>query len=391
MKNKAMTTDLKSYWYRRDDLQPVKKLVTKLELARSQGKRLVTTNGCFDLLHAGHVCFLNQARALGDVLVVGLNSDTSVRRLKGSEHPIISESDRAAMLTALRPVDHVVVFDDMLPNDLLALLQPDIHCKAADYAPDALPEAVVVRHYGGAVRILPLVVGYSTSKIIERVIAITQATTGREASYPHDDDERLFVIHQLLNGANALRQTAYRLGDQIVLAATTIGGALSEGRKVLLCGNGSSAAYAQHISAELVERFRGKRDTLPAIALTTDTSVFDALGNDYGFEEIFARQVSALGQAGDVLVVISTSGTSRNVLAAAKTARLQGLHVIGLTGERPSPLAEAVHLCLAIPSQDTAYIQQTHIAILHSMCDLVERMLIEEEGNDQSSGRISRS
>ncbi|GIV76549.1 MAG: hypothetical protein KatS3mg050_0943 [Litorilinea sp.] len=363
-------------------------LLAVLEDYRAAGRRVVTTNGCFDLLHAGHVRFLSQARALGDVLVVGLNSDASVRRLKGPGHPIMSEANRAAMLAALRPVDHVVVFDDLLPNDWLALVRPDVHCKAADYTPDALPEAKVVCRYGGEVRILPLTEGYSTSRLIERVIITTQAAVGIEVSDQYDD-ERSQVIQQLLTSANVLRQSAYRLSGQIVQTATMIREALSAGRKVLLCGNGGSAADAQHIAAELVGRFRRERHALPVIALTTDTSILTALANDYGFEQVFARQVAALGQPGDVLIAISTSGRSRNVLAAAEVARSRGVHIIGLTGERPSPLADVADLCLAVPAVDTAYIQQAHIAILHTMCDLVEQKFVEVEGNGRSSGRVS--
>ena len=365
------------------------RLLEQLKQHRAAGRRVVTTNGCFDLLHVGHVRFLSEARALGDVLVVGLNSDASVRRLKGSGYPIVSEEARATMLAALRPVDHVVVFAELLPNDLLALLQPDVHCKAADYTADALPEAEVVRRHGGEVHILPLTEGYSTSRLIERVLTVTQAPMVIREEEESHSDRRSQVIEQLLTGANVLRQTAYRLSEQIALAATQVAGALSAGGKVLLCGNGGSAADAQHIAAELVGRFRRERGALPVIALTTNTSILTAVGNDYGFDQVFARQVTALGWPGDVLVAISTSGASRNVLTAAKAARSRGLYVIGLTGGRQSPLADAADLCLSVPAEDTALVQQAHIAILHTVCDLVEQMLVEEEGNGRSSGRVS--
>ena len=364
-------------------------LLGLLKQHRAAGRRVVTTNGCFDLLHAGHVRFLIEARTLGDVLVVGLNSDASVRRLKGPGRPIVPETERAAMLAALRPVDHVVVFDDLLPNDLLALIRPDVHCKAADYTADALPEAEVVRNYGGEVRILPLSGDHSTSQLIERVIALSQTPATTEVPDRYVGNERTRVIEQLLTGANVLRQTAYRLSEQVVLAATRIAGALSAGGKVLLCGNGGSAADAQHIASELVGCFRRGREAWPAIALTTDTSVLTSVGNDLGFDQVFARQVAALGRPGDVLVAISTSGASRNVLTAAKAARSRGLYVIGLTGGRQSPLADAADLCLSVPAEDTALVQQAHIAILHTVCDLVEQMLVEEEGNGRSSGRVS--
>lgn len=362
---------------------PLSRLMERLKAYRQSSKRVVTTNGCFDLLHPGHVSFLSEARALGDVLIVGLNSDASVRRLKGASRPIVSEADRAAMLCALRPVDHVVLFDDLLPNELLTLIQPDVHCKAADYSADALPEAELVRRYGGILRILPLSKGYSTSQLIERVVAKTQTPTISEGAVSHDDceaspwDKALWVSEQLFRSANVLRQTAYRLSEQIMLAATTISKALSANGKLLLCGNGGSAADAQHIAAELVGRFRRERHALPAIALTTDTSILTALGNDYGFEQIFARQVEGLGQANDLLVVLSTSGNSQNVLLAVERARSQGLYTIGLTGKQKSPLTDSVDLCLSVPAEDTALIQQAHITILHIVCDLVEQVVSE--------------
>ena len=136
---------------------------------RKERRIVVTTNGCFDLLHPGHVRFLAQARAQGQVLIVGLNSDASVRQLKGPGRPLLPQEDRAAMLAALRCVDQVVIFDEALANGLLALLHPDIHCKGGDYTADELPEAKVIRQGGGQVRILPFSAGYSTSALIRSI------------------------------------------------------------------------------------------------------------------------------------------------------------------------------------------------------------------------------
>jgi rfaE bifunctional protein nucleotidyltransferase chain/domain len=142
------------------------------EHLRQAGRSIVWTNGCFDLLHLGHVRSLQAARDLGDVLVVGLNSDSSVRRLKGTSRPILSEQDRAEMLAALACVDYVVVFDESTPEAALGQLRPHIHCKGADYAPGsgrAIPEAALVESFGGRVAFLPLVEGLSTTALIERL------------------------------------------------------------------------------------------------------------------------------------------------------------------------------------------------------------------------------
>jgi rfaE bifunctional protein nucleotidyltransferase chain/domain len=139
---------------------------------RDQRKTVVWTNGCFDLLHVGHVQSLQAARDLGDVLVVGVNSDDSVRRLKGPNRPIVPGRDRAFMLAALACVDHVLLFEDLTPAAILERLQPDVHCKGAEYAPPhgkPIPEADVITRYGGRIEFLPLVPAISTSELVSRI------------------------------------------------------------------------------------------------------------------------------------------------------------------------------------------------------------------------------
>jgi D-beta-D-heptose 7-phosphate kinase/D-beta-D-heptose 1-phosphate adenosyltransferase len=145
---------------------------------RSAGRTVVFTNGVFDILHAGHIHFLRQAKALGDVLVVGINTDRSVRRLKGENRPITGERDRLALVAALDPVDHVVLFDDDDPSWLIRTLRPHIHVKGGDYADEVLPEAAAVREVGGQVVILPLVGGKSTSGVIDRIVELATAVAG---------------------------------------------------------------------------------------------------------------------------------------------------------------------------------------------------------------------
>jgi D-sedoheptulose 7-phosphate isomerase len=162
----------------------------------------------------------------------------------------------------------------------------------------------------------------------------------------------------------------------IAAAADLIAASFRSGGKLLLCGNGGSAADCQHMAAELVGRLTRERDRpgLPAIALTTDTSFLTAHANDVGFDQVFARQIQALGSAGDVLLAISTSGSSRNVLAAAEEARRRGLSVVGLLGE-DGPLANGADVAIRVPTRDTQLIQQAHVAVEHLICHLVERAL----------------
>ncbi len=155
--------------------------------------------------------------------------------------------------------------------------------------------------------------------------------------------------------------------------------ALAAGRKVLLFGNGGSAADAQHIAAEFVGRFLRERRALPAIAFTTDTSALTAIANDYGYDEVFARQVRALGAVGDVALAISTSGRSPNVLRAVEACRERGIHTIGLTGGDGGALAGMVDVCLRVSASTlSARIQETHILIGHVICELVDRRLLGE-------------
>jgi len=147
---------------------------------------------------------------------------------------------------------------------------------------------------------------------------------------------------------------------------------------VLLIGNGGSAADAQHIASELVGRFQMEREALPSIALTTDTSTLTSLANDYGYDTIFSRQLEALASAGDVLIAITTSGASENILKAIETAHSQGVIVIALTGEKGKQLEDTTELTIRIPSANTQRIQEAHITIGHIVCHLVEEELFNE-------------
>jgi D-sedoheptulose 7-phosphate isomerase len=151
--------------------------------------------------------------------------------------------------------------------------------------------------------------------------------------------------------------------------------ALKAGKKILFAGNGGSAADAQHLAGELVGRFLYDRPSLPAIALTTDASVLTAIGNDYGFEHLFVRQIEALGHRGDVLLAFSTSGLSPNVLAGLGTARKLGLVTVGFSGETGGKMNELCDLMLRAPSASTAHIQEIHMSVGHIICGLIEAMM----------------
>jgi D-sedoheptulose 7-phosphate isomerase len=188
------------------------------------------------------------------------------------------------------------------------------------------------------------------------------------------------VRRHLNESAGVARLVAERCAPAIVRAAELLVSSLRDGGKLLLCGNGGSAADCQHLAAEFMNTLTRPvvRPPLPAIALTTDTSLLTAVANDHGFEGVFARQVLAVGRAGDVLMAISTSGDSPNILRALEAARAAGLQTIllsGGTGGKAQPLADAAVL---VPSTDTQRIQEAHITVGHVLCDLVERALFPD-------------
>ena len=163
--------------------------------------------------------------------------------------------------------------------------------------------------------------------------------------------------------------------DKIVRLIILICEAYRRNKKVLFFGNGGSAAQAQHFAAELIGRFKLERKALKAVALTTDTSVLTALGNDYGFEKIFSRQLEALVDKGDIAIGLSTSGNSPDVLEGIKTAKGGGAKTIGFTGDKKNKLEEIVDINIVVPSQDTPQIQEFHLLIGHLICELVEKNL----------------
>ena len=164
----------------------------------------------------------------------------------------------------------------------------------------------------------------------------------------------------------------------LVRTSETIAHGLRSGRKVLFFGNGGSAADAQHLAAELVGRFGPDRAPLAAMSLSTDTSILTAVGNDYGYEHVFARQIAALGQPGDTAVAISTSGNSPSVLEGIEAARAKGMFTVGFTGETGGKMNDRVEVLFRVPSRQTPRIQETHILLGHILCELVDRQLFPE-------------
>ena len=182
------------------------------------------------------------------------------------------------------------------------------------------------------------------------------------------------VVAAVFEGAIAAHQRVRALDHgPIVAAAAAIRGAFAAGGRLLIFGNGGSAADAQHMAAELVGRFERERPAMPAIALSTDTSILTSVGNDYGFERVFARQVEGLGRPGDVALGITTSGSSPNIVAALHVARAQGVATVALTGRDGGAAGAASDIHINVPDTSAARIQEVHRTIIHAICALVER------------------
>jgi D-sedoheptulose 7-phosphate isomerase len=195
-------------------------------------------------------------------------------------------------------------------------------------------------------------------------------------------------VGNIIEASIATKRTM--LGDSQIVATLAkvcelLVKALSQGNKILLFGNGGSAADAQHIAAELVGRFAFDRPALPALALSVNSSCVTAIGNDYGFDQIFSRQIEALARPGDIAIGISTSGNSSNVLAAFSTAKKIGLQTVGLTGKTGGKLKDRVDHCVCVPSNETPRIQECHIMIGHIISELVEKELFHDKGRVSGS------
>ncbi|HVH45907.1 MAG TPA: SIS domain-containing protein [Labilithrix sp.] len=198
------------------------------------------------------------------------------------------------------------------------------------------------------------------------------------------------IAHALRDGARLRYATLERCAGEIARAARLVVDALARGNKVLVFGNGGSAADAQHIAAELVGRFVVERAPLPGLALTVDTSALTAIANDYGFEHVFSRQVRGLGAEGDVAIAITTSGKSPNVVAAVSAAREKKMHVIGLTGAKGTSFVDICDACIVVPSTNTARIQEIHITVGHLLCEAVDALLHSTAGAASSLSVTSK-
>jgi D-sedoheptulose 7-phosphate isomerase len=184
---------------------------------------------------------------------------------------------------------------------------------------------------------------------------------------------RKVIFNEFQGHLETIVRVIEHLQGDLEIASTMVVDTLKNGGKIILCGNGGSAADAQHIAAELTGRYKSERKGLPGIALTTDTSALTAIGNDYGYDQVFSRQLSGMGQSGDIFFGISTSGNSQNIINAFEVAREKGITTVALVGRDGGKMGEMADIALIVPSDSTPRIQESHILIGHIICDIIEK------------------
>jgi rfaE bifunctional protein nucleotidyltransferase chain/domain len=322
--------------------------------------KVVFTNGCFDVLHPGHVDLLERARALGDRLVVGLNSDASVRALKGPGRPIYPQGDRVLMLRALRSVDEVLVFDEPTPARLIEELSPDVLVKGGDWPVDRIVGAESVLRRGGQVVSLPFRRPYSTTGLAAKLAGAPDAVTAGQA-VPSAENR----LSGLADAAGLYRLTFAECGEAILAAGRVLASTLGGGGTVLFFGVGPSAASAAGLATAFVSGIEPEKKSLRALALTNDTSVLTSIGNDRGVDFLFARQIDAVARPGDCAVALCPSGVSASVLAGLEAARKSGCRTVALTGAGGGRLASLCDAAVLVPSDIAARVEEVHLGIGH--------------------------
>jgi rfaE bifunctional protein nucleotidyltransferase chain/domain len=347
--------------------KPISEFEKKLNAYRAQGKTIVTANGCFDLLHFGHLSLLMGAKSLGDILIVGVNSDRIVKKIKGADRPVFLEKERASLLVSLEYVDHVIVYDDILPNDLLGRIRPDTHCISGEYAQKKLPEKAIVEISGGKIEVLPFIPGYSTTNIIQKIDR-HQIDPGAQASPSKGKDA---ITDYLFESSNHIRCLAYQHGDTLTRIAGQMANVIKSNKKIIFCGDVGSDADAQRFATELNRRFSPGSKRLPATSVSSNHSVISDIDND----DVFSRPLKAGGKPGDLLIILTANGNSKAIVMAGETAREIGMQVFGFTSNPDSPLHSLCEEILSIDSQKTTMIQQGFFTAFNGIYSLLEQLL----------------
>lgn len=345
----------------------VESMCSLREEFKARGLTVVLTNGCFDILHIGHVRYLQASKSQGDRLIVAVNSDESVRDLKGPTRPINYQWDRASIISALRFVDGVFIFRGPRLATEIEILRPDVYTKADDYDLSTLDptERSALQKVGSEIRFLPFLAGHSTSSTLSKM-----QPTGERGNCEVVGDRLDF--HETLSMARAAVERCHLLEPVVRQVGLMLLSCMKSGGKLFTCGNGGSAADALHMAEELVGRYSKDRVALPAICLNSDVTALTCIANDYGFDNVFSRQLQALGRPGDLLVCFTTSGNSRNILLAIEHANKIGLQTVLVSGKDGGLARRLSKVDIIVPSFDTARIQEIHTILLHQWLEFID-------------------
>ena len=318
----------------------------------------VFTNGCFEILHLGHLHLLRKAKSLSDELIVGLNSDKSFEKLRGRK-PFRNQVDREVMLLHTKYVNDVIIFDEERPDNLIKKLRPDIIVKGGDWEGKLEIEKELVKEWGGKVIAIPRLSDYSTTNIISDI---------QKSCFPENEYMKLHC--------ETIKKLEEKYKNTIKEIIDVIFKSFKRGGKLVICGNGGSAADAIHLAGEFM------CIGLPAIALTENISAVTSMGNDVSYEYIFHNLLIPFLDRKDVLLLLSTSGKSKNILRAALEGQRVKCKTITFTGQNPSPiLVDNSSYTIQIPSTITEIVQEVYFMINHMIYKTIrERMKGEING-----------
>jgi len=319
----------------------------------------VFTNGCFDILHLGHIKLLRYAKSQGDTLIVGVNSDASVKRLKGASRPINDEISRIELLKSLKIVDEVIIFHEDTPLEVIKKVKPDVIVKGGDYSAQEVVGSDLVKK----VLIFPIEEGHSTSNIVAK------CNKNLKLSPTYTLDQ------YILNSISSLELSAQEISTKSALIASKILATHKNGGTVYIFGNGGSAADSSHFAAELSIRYKSNRTPISAISLNSCIPSLTACSNDFSYDEIYERQLGAHLRKKDMVIGITTSGTSKNVLKALSfsTTKLSHEKIWLLTGNTYT-LNDKYSIFRAF-SSETAITQQIHMVLIHLICEHIDTAL----------------
>lgn len=308
---------------------------------------VVFTNGCFDILHPGHIALLEQAKKLGTKLIVGINSDESVKRIKGNSRPIVSEKNRVEVLSALRCVDEVVIFNETTPEKIIKKIRPNILVKGGDWAINQIIGADFVIENGGQVFSMPLINGFSSSSIIEKINTTQQIESVNEKSELNLIKDSLNEQLEILANLSISQISTIENCGEIIIEA------IRRKNKIIVCVE------------KQIQTFHLNQDICQVI------QIIDSIDN---FESTFAKLLNA----NDVVIGVSIVGQSPNIISAMMLARLKNCQTIGLTGAEGKKLASVTDTAILVPSKNNLRIQEAHLIIGNLWSEMINSSLNNE-------------